>query len=190
MVDATPYAPLLSMADLAGNVGFYAFIDTWVGNATGHDAMYMNNVTHQCSPTRHTYGNGWALSLDLVVWPQEPAAIDTQPRSSITLASGVFGSKYPIGVVKVHEGTLAGNGADVVLDRDADFSEAADTLPVYACAGDTILYYTIPYYTILHYTTLYYAILYYTILYYTTLYYTILYYTTLCYTILCYTMLY
>ena len=135
MVDATPYAPLLSMADLAGNVGFYAFIDTWVSNATGHDAMCMNNVTHQCSPMRHTYGKGWALSLDLVVWPQEPTAMDTRPRSSITLASGVFGSTYPIGVVNVHEGALAGNGANVVLDHDADFSEAADALPVYACAG-------------------------------------------------------
>jgi len=109
LVDVTPYAPLLdAAADAAGDLHFYAFIDTWVGNSSGWDVLYMDNETGVCYPRRRSHGNGWSVSLDLKLWPSaggadRPAA---KPRASVTLGSGYFGGRYTAGDIDLHVGTL------------------------------------------------------------------------------------
>merc|ERR1719291_1313534 len=71
LVDLTPYSPLLDAGRTSDKgLSMYSFIDTWVNNDTGSDAMYMHNVTEQCYPIARSYGNGWSLSAELVFWPQ------------------------------------------------------------------------------------------------------------------------
>jgi len=134
LVDITPYSPLLASAvDADGEIHFYAFIDTWVGNGSGTDMVYINNVTGQCVAERHSYGNGWSLTLDLVLWP-ERGAVDIRPKKSVTLATGYFGGRFPLGVVDVHEGHIL-DGQVVELSAPADLSAAAAPPQIYACPG-------------------------------------------------------
>jgi len=136
LVDATPYSPLLeaarSVRDGSEVLTFYAFVDSWVNNETGHDAMYMDNVTGQCSPLVKSYGNGWSLSAELIFWPRQSAAPRVRPRHSVTLASGYFGGDYPLGKIAVHEGNLSSGGDAVLLQQKVELDGSAD-VRVYEC---------------------------------------------------------
>jgi hypothetical protein len=138
LVDLTPYSPLLE-AGRASDKGLsmYSFIDTWVNNDTGTDAMYMHNITEQCYPIARSYGNGWSLSAELVFWPRgnsssgrETASV--RPKHSVTLSSGFYGGDYDFGRVAVHTAKLASHGGSVLLERAVDF-EGAEHAQVYEC---------------------------------------------------------
>jgi len=139
-VDITPYSSLLrAAAESRGNFTMYTFIDTWVGNSSGREVMYMSNVTKECSNLTISDGNGFQLDVELAFWPSPAATaktVDTKPRASVTLASGSLGSIYPIGQVAVHEGRLLDNASTVLLDEAADLSSAPDAL-VYRCNGSS-----------------------------------------------------
>lgn len=143
LVDITPYSALLrSAADTDGDLSFFAFIDTWVGNNTpeAHHKMSLDSQG-QCSPVDKMEeaagaggreGNGWGIEADLVFWPRT-GFVDTRPRESMTISSGFYGS-YGIGGITTHEGTLTGNRKFIELDEPADFTGTIDA-EVYACPG-------------------------------------------------------
>jgi len=138
LVDLTPYSPLLE-AGRASEKGLslYAFIDTWVNNETGSDAMYMNNITEQCYPIARSYGNGWSLSAELVFWPKRESSSEREtasvrPKHSVTLSSGFYGGNYDFGRVAVHTAKLASHGGSVLLEKAVDF-EGAEHAKVYEC---------------------------------------------------------
>jgi len=142
LVDLTPYSPLLE-AERAGGGGLslYSFIDTWVNNDTGSDAMYMNNITEQCYPIARSQGNGWSLSAELVFWPKAESSAGRQtasvrPKHSVTLSSGFYGGNYDFGRGAVHTAKLASNGSSVLLEKAVDF-EGAENVHVYECNQGT-----------------------------------------------------
>lgn len=145
LVDVTPYSPLLQAAlEDGGNVTLYTFIDTWVGNGTGTQKLYMNNASGVCTNVTVSDGNGWLLSAEFLFWP--PAAkddalsasvgpVDTRPHTAITLASGAVGSNYRIGEVSVHPATFDNITHSVLLDEAINFGDAKDA-SVYKCGGE------------------------------------------------------
>jgi hypothetical protein len=135
-VDLTPYSPFLNSVALRGNVTFFSFIDTWVGNDTKRDeAIYLNNVTGVCSNTTSFAGNGWSLTADLLYWPRKPDLVDVRPHTSITLASGTSISSYPIGQISMQKGTLVRGGKSVRLHDGIDMEDLADA-SVYSCKDE------------------------------------------------------
>eukprot|EP00929_Paragymnodinium_shiwhaense_P031827 TRINITY_DN17753_c0_g1_i1.p1 TRINITY_DN17753_c0_g1~~TRINITY_DN17753_c0_g1_i1.p1 ORF type:complete len:894 (-),score=237.23 TRINITY_DN17753_c0_g1_i1:166-2847(-) len=137
-VDITPFSPLLrAAADTDQGLTFYAFIDTWVGNETTRKIINLDLSSGTCKEGSVTsggdQGNGWQVHADLVFSPKE--TVDTRPRASLTLASGIF-SVYGLGAISTHEGVLTEDGSAVVLTKPEDFNgrglvEAA----VYSCPG-------------------------------------------------------
>jgi len=139
IVDITPYTPLIRAAsgvgsrsqDTLGTKGldFYAFIDSWVGNSSGTDAMFYNNNTRTCTPIVHSDGNAFSLSADLIFWPKKRRV---QPRETLTLASGYFGANLPFGEIIVHEGNLSENKDAIVFKEGVDLI-AVSSSSVYSC---------------------------------------------------------
>lgn len=120
LVDITPYSPILqALAQGGGDLVFYTFVDTWVGNGSDTQSFYLNNVTRECSKFTHSYGHGWSVDVDLVLLPQ--AAVDTRPRETVVLASGYCGSHHKFGRLALHEGLLAEDGKSVSLPEDTNF---------------------------------------------------------------------
>jgi len=142
LVDLTPYSPLLQAGkESSKGLTAYAFIDTWVNNESGSDAMYMNNITEQCTPIVRSYGNGWSLSAELVFWPKNwssskakgrRAAQPVVPKHSVTLSSGFYGGNFPLGRIRVHQGKMHSNSSAVLLENAVDFLGAAKA-EVYEC---------------------------------------------------------
>eukprot|EP00928_Gymnodinium_smaydae_P066401 TRINITY_DN4941_c0_g1_i4.p1 TRINITY_DN4941_c0_g1~~TRINITY_DN4941_c0_g1_i4.p1 ORF type:complete len:919 (+),score=169.75 TRINITY_DN4941_c0_g1_i4:48-2804(+) len=159
VVDVTPFSPLLqAAADTYGNITFYNHIDTWVSKASKKStALYMNNVTGECSPVKVGDGQGWALTASLLFWPRsvagpaaglvrkppansaaEPPAtaerVDTKPYASLTLATGSIGSAYGIGNLMRIGGNLTRKESEafIVLEKEVDLSDSART-SVYSC---------------------------------------------------------
>merc|ERR1719265_1898604 len=99
---------LRDVANDDGELTLYTFIDTWVGNDTASDILYLSNVTGQCHLGKHSDGNGWRVDAQLVFWPpdtvSEKSNVDTRPHNVITLSSGNYGGIYDIGHITVHEG--------------------------------------------------------------------------------------
>jgi len=138
LVDVTPYSQLLqSSLESLSDIEFYAAIDTWVTNDTSRNALYMNNLTNSCTPLRVSEGNGWNVSLEIVLWPRassvESAAV--RPRATVVLAGGYPASVIDFGTVTIHEGILeAGpSPSKIELDGAADLSTAGFDPRVYAC---------------------------------------------------------
>ncbi|CAE8638900.1 unnamed protein product [Polarella glacialis] len=138
LVDVTPYSQLLqSSLESLSDIEFYAAIDTWVTNDTSRNALYMNNLTNSCTPLRVSEGNGWNVSLEIVLWPRassvESAAV--RPRATVVLAGGYPASVIDFGTVTIHEGILeAGSSpSKIELDEAADLSTAGFDPRVYAC---------------------------------------------------------
>jgi len=134
--DLTPYSALLrAAAEGDGELRFYGFIDTWMGNATGwRKAWYLEHGNRQCYPRDirgEFQGNGFGLSAELLFWPSLP--VDTRPRESVTLSSGFYGS-YGVGAVIIHEGKLAGALKHIVLNEATDTTGVLDA-KAYACPG-------------------------------------------------------
>jgi len=143
LVDITPYSALLrSAADMDGDLSFYAFIDTWVGNNTPETKPLMSlDDAGTCSPSSKqeeawggggSQGNGWQLEADMIFWPRT-GFVDTRPRESITISSGYYGS-YSIGSITTHEGTIANGGSSIELNDGADFTGTLDA-EIYPCPG-------------------------------------------------------
>lgn len=143
-VDATPYSALLkATAETDGELTFFAFIDTWVGNNSvqHRDVMALSPDGQKCSATQKeeeawggggTQGNGWQLDANLVFWP--PAAkVDTRPRESVTISSGYYG-QYSFGAITVHEGQMTGGGSQIELKEPTDLTGTLDA-EVYPCPG-------------------------------------------------------
>lgn len=142
LIDITPYSALIrSAADTDGDLTFFAFIDTWVGNNTPetHNVMSVDPNAGKCFPStqqREAWGdggrsgNGWQLDADMVFFPRN-GLIDTRPRESITISSGYYGS-YAIGAITTHEGTVSDNGNNIMLTEGADFTGTLDA-EVYPC---------------------------------------------------------
>lgn len=130
MVDVTQYSTLLR----SGELSFFNFIDTWVGNDTSAGSyMYLDNVTGECSSqTVHGNGNGWVVQADLVFW-QSPDVEPVQPRATIFLATGQAGAQFPIGTIGFQEGTLFRNGS-ITLKQGVDPHSATNS-HVYRCPG-------------------------------------------------------
>jgi len=124
LVDMTPYTPLLQAAVAADNLTLYNFIDTYVGNHTESDVLYLNNVTNQCFLDKTSQGNGWSVFASLVFWPTNKDYVpqNTLPRESVTLGSGYYGGNYPIGKVGLHTANVSEQGTAVLLDKPVDFS--------------------------------------------------------------------
>lgn len=135
IVDVTPFSALLSAASgKSGELGFYAFVDTWVNNDTGSEVLYLSNESGTCSGMNVSDGNGWSLSAELIFWPEKPDEVDTKPKASVTLGSGFFGGNFKIGSITIHEGALTNNrGTPVVhLDEKAHF-EDTQAAKVFKC---------------------------------------------------------
>mmetsp|Transcript_43185 Transcript_43185/g.101527 ORF Transcript_43185/g.101527 Transcript_43185/m.101527 type:complete len:860 (+) Transcript_43185:141-2720(+) len=137
LIDVTPYIPLLHVAASARQeLRFYSYIETWVGNSTGNAVLFVNTTSDQCQAVNHFDGNGWSLNADLVVWPkssQEEA--DTKPFAAVTLATGRFGSAYPIGSVSLRKGNMTTDGSAIVLENPAALEGVAGA-SVYLCSGN------------------------------------------------------
>mmetsp|Transcript_93559 Transcript_93559/g.164893 ORF Transcript_93559/g.164893 Transcript_93559/m.164893 type:complete len:903 (-) Transcript_93559:38-2746(-) len=139
LVDITPYSALIRAAsDDEGELNFYAFIDTWVGNTSEvvKPIVSMKGRNGTCSPWNKTergieYGNGFQVDVNLVFWPQPAGFVDTRPRESVTVSSGWYGS-YGIGSISVSEGSLINGATGVQLEPDADFTSAVEA-EVYPC---------------------------------------------------------
>jgi len=141
LVDITPYSALLrSASDTDGNLKFFAFIDTWVGNSTpeAHHVMSLDEKG-QCKPKDRMQeawggggreGNGWGISADMIFWPRT-GFVDTRPRETMTISSGYYGS-YSIGGITTHEGTVIGDGSSIELKDPTDFTGTLDA-KVYPC---------------------------------------------------------
>jgi len=143
MVDITPYSALLrASADTDGDLTFFAFIDTWVGNNTQvTKPITKMDSAGKCFPATKQedawgdggrQGNGWQVDADLVFWPKV-GVVDTRPRESITISSGYYGS-YSIGSITAHEGTVGAGGAAIELKNGADLTGTLDA-QVYPCPG-------------------------------------------------------
>jgi len=145
-VDATPYSALLkASAETDGNLTFFAFIDTWVGNngVQHRDVMALSSDGKKCSATKKeeeawggagSQGNGFQLDANLVFWP--PAGkgkADTRPRESVTVSSGYYG-QYSFGAITVHEGRMTGGGSQIELKEPTDLTGTLDA-EVYRCPG-------------------------------------------------------
>jgi len=141
LVDITPYSALIkSTADTDGELTFFAFIDTWVGNNTDESSPVMNlDSAGKCMPgtKKHeawgaggTQGNGWQVDANMVFWPRT-GFIDTRPRESVTISSGYYGS-YSIGAITTHEGTVTRGGSSIDLKGGADLTGTIDA-EVYPC---------------------------------------------------------
>lgn len=129
IADVTPFSPLLR----AGELSFFNFIDTWVGNATNTWSFtYLDNVTGECSSEQGDDGNGWAVKAELVFW-QSSSVTPVQPRSTVFLASGQNGARFPIGDVKLNEGTLFKDGS-IALKQGVDPQSLIGS-QVYRCPG-------------------------------------------------------
>lgn len=137
IVDMSPHSQFIaSSLNALGHLPFYGFIDTWVSNNTEHTVFYMNNVSKKCSAIKATSGNGWKMSVELVIWPhvQSSSSIDAvsvRPRATVVLAGGALTSGFPFGRINVQEAKLA--LGDVVLSEAVDFSHAAFDPAVYSC---------------------------------------------------------
>mmetsp|Transcript_2979 Transcript_2979/g.7611 ORF Transcript_2979/g.7611 Transcript_2979/m.7611 type:complete len:839 (+) Transcript_2979:116-2632(+) len=135
VVDVTPYVPLLRTAAAAyGELSFYSYIETWVGNDTGSSVLFVNTSANNCSAAKHFDGNGWELNAELVAWPRQLQQPDTKPFAAVTLATGRYGSAYRIGAVDWLKGNLTSDGTAVVLDDSAALDLAAGA-SVYPCSG-------------------------------------------------------
>jgi hypothetical protein len=141
LVDITPYSALLrSSADEDGELTFFAFIDTWVGNNTPDTRnVYKLDSAGTCSAgttQKEAWGdggrsgNGWQIDADLVFFPKA-GTVDIRPRESITLSSGYYGS-YSIGSITAHEATLTAGGSAIEMTDGVDLTGALDA-EVYAC---------------------------------------------------------
>jgi hypothetical protein len=147
MVDITPYSALLkASSETDGDLTFFAFIDTWVGNNSRQmrDVMALSSDSSKCKPAQKEeeawggggqYGNGWQLDANLVFFPKAEGAavVDTRPRESVTLSSGYYG-QYSFGAITVHEGQMAGGGSQIQLKEAADLTGTLDA-EVYPCRG-------------------------------------------------------
>lgn len=143
-VDATPYSALLkASAETDGEVSFYAFIDTWVGNNSvqHRDVMSLSSDGQKCTETQKeeeawggggTQGNGFQLDANLVFWPPV-GKVDTRPRESVTISSGYYG-QYSFGAITVHEGLVTSGGSQIELKEPADLTGTLDA-EVYPCPG-------------------------------------------------------
>ena len=153
-VDLTPYSPLLSATAAHGPLEFYAFIDTWVWNQTQREVVLVSK-TGECDLANvSAYGNGWALSADLVFWPRQPSppssahqghiragrhkpidTHDTRPRAMVTLESGCCrgdgADLLPFGGIAVHEGEVS--GGHFVPAKPATDLRGAEAAAVFAC---------------------------------------------------------
>lgn len=142
ITDATHYSHLLESALETGSLGFYVSIDTWVSNNTERKIMYVNNVTGQCTPVKASAGNGWNVSVDLVIWPQTDLSVGSmsgealwptiKPKATIALAAGYDATLVDFGVITALEGTLQDN-SQVVLRDAFNLADATGEVLIYEC---------------------------------------------------------
>ena len=126
IVDITGYTQLLeTLLNISGKLDFYAAIDTWVGNDTRRQIVYVNNVTGVCTAFNTSDGNAWNVSVDLVVWPKS-ATTSIRPRATVMLAESFPKPLIPIGSIAASEGTLS--GTDLNLTEVADL-KVSDVYP-------------------------------------------------------------
>lgn len=144
ITDATHYSHLLESALETGSLGFYVSIDTWVSNNTERKIMYVNNVTGQCTPVKTSAGNGWNVSVDLLIWPQADRSVGSmsgealrptvKPKATIALAAGYDATLVDFGVITALEGTLQGR-SEVVLHDAFDLADVPGEALIYECPG-------------------------------------------------------
>eukprot|EP00931_Biecheleriopsis_adriatica_P115597 TRINITY_DN91382_c0_g1_i1.p1 TRINITY_DN91382_c0_g1~~TRINITY_DN91382_c0_g1_i1.p1 ORF type:complete len:886 (-),score=161.60 TRINITY_DN91382_c0_g1_i1:104-2761(-) len=140
IVDITPYSQLLEASlNSVGSMAFYVQIDTWVNNHTEFSVMYVNNETGACTSINTSSGNGWNVSVDLIIWEQgtgSEANVPTiRPRATVVLAAGYPATIPSLGAVSVYEGSLLSDGSQeqVNLLDEADLSGSDLESYVYAC---------------------------------------------------------
>lgn len=158
LVDITPLLQYLG-DDGYSTSTFYAFVDTWASNDSMLSYIFLSNVTGQCTPIQKNGGNGWSLTVDLVLWNSTSSSTSTTsttttsttsvssgfalagvvPKLTVTISPGFDGgnpnSGFGFGKITVHEGVLTSDRKSVLLDKAVDLAAngQATNPPIYLC---------------------------------------------------------